>query len=109
MMEDSERRKHPRREAQLNVRLFRLTDEGDASFYFGNSVNVSTGGALIETSHIRSLQTGSQVRMCLVNESYAGPFNPVMLSWDAEVVRAEPAPRQRIAVKFMGYPKVISC
>ena len=93
----------------MNVRLFRLAEEGEASFYFGNSINVSTGGALIEAPHVKSLQPGNHVRMCLVNESYAGPFSPVMLSWEAEVVRLEHEPRQRVAVKFMGYPKVISC
>jgi len=93
----------------MNVRLFRLSGEGDASFFSGNSVNVSTGGALIDAPHVHSLQPGSQVRMCMINKSRVGPLDAVMLSWDAEVVRTELTPRQRIAVKFMGYPKVISC
>jgi len=105
-----ERRLHERREARIPARIFAdsANPEVDSPIFFGQSLNVSTGGALIETPSSRFIEKGNRFKVCLMNSKNEDVISPAMLSWTAEVVRKETDSVGRIAVKFLDYPRVVS-
>ena len=105
-----ERRLHERRDARIPARIFShsANPEVDSPIFFGQSLNVSTGGALIETPSTRFIEKGTRFKLCLMNTNNEEVISPAMLSWTAEVVRTEPDNVGRIAVKFLDYPRVVT-
>jgi len=101
-----ERREHERRALCLPVRIYATPDEKGPRVSFGTSVNVSTGGALIETTPFPEANVGKSVQLTMMNVKQEGPFNPVVLSWSAEIIRADAANPKFVAVRFKAPPQI---
>ena len=102
-----ERRLHERRELRLPVRVFAEDGEGGSRVFFGTSLNVSTGGALLETTSSRFLKEGNNIRLSMVNMSQQVMLEPVVLSFNALVLRSSPDQAGHVAVKFTELPQVV--
>jgi len=104
-----ERRSHSRRELNLEARIIDTSGDSESPYYFGSSQNVSTGGALIESTSSRLFDPGKRVRICLIDANRADHLRPIMLSWDAQIVRSGVDSRDTLAVKFLGQPTILPC